>query len=775
VLAFLLAENLFLSEYSISSFKIFADSNQDQILTMFSKAIKKTLILSCLSVCAMTIISCRNTYGNLKDPKELKNFKNEQASLVLSEDGELIGKFFSENRTDVSFSQIPADLISALIATEDVRFYEHNGNDTRSFFRVLVKTLLMNDRNSGGGSTITQQLAKNICGRKHKDPFSTIVYKVREAKIARRLEKIYTKEEILTLYLNTVPFGENVFGIEAASNRFFSKSVSKLKLEESAVLIGMLKGNTLYNPHLNPENAKNRRNVVIRQMEKYKYISHSRAESLCKLPLVIRYSKNNKEGMTEYFLVQVRNEAERILDEVQASTGKKPDIEKDGLVITTTLNTQLQKYAVKSLHDHLSVMQKRLEEQYQSPEGKKSLEVITNSELRRLRLTRRENVKSNQEVFDWKGSHTEMISVRDSLKKSLLLLHAGVLALDPNTGAVKAWIGGIDYRTQPYDQVLAKRQLASTFKPIIYAAALEEGMDPCQYLDNDSIKLDDFDDWSPENYDHSFGGKYSLAGALAHSMNVPTFNLFRMVGFEKVDSIWKNMGFSFSLDNTPSLALGTAEASIKEVASGYSSFVNGGYRVKPQFILSIKTADGEILYKNDFGEKSNPVMSERTRLLMQAMLQKAVNEGTGATMRSVYGVNLPLAGKTGTSQNYSDAWFTALNPGLVMVTRVGASTQVIHFNSGSNGSGSTLALPIVAMTLQKVQQNQGLADKLIAPFPELPEELRGSLDCPDFKDKNVFDNIKELFGGDKTRHDEEDKKKAEKIRDLIRSIFQKGH
>lgn len=742
---------------------------------MFRRALKNFMFFACMASCTLIINSCEKSYGNLKNLDDLIDYRNEQASLVLSEEGELIGKFFSQNRTDVSYEQIPSDLVNALVATEDVRFFEHKGNDTRSLFRVIVKTILMNDRKSGGGSTITQQLAKNICGRKHKDPFSTIVYKVREAKIARRLEKLYTKEQILTLYLNTIPFGENVFGIEAASNRFFSKSVSKLKLEESAVLVGMLKGNTLYNPHLNPENAKKRRNVVIRQMEKYKYITHSRAESLCKLPMVIRYSKGNKEVMTDYFLVQVRNEVEKILDDIRTSDGKKPDIERDGLVITTTLNNQLQKYAVKSLRDHLSVMQKRLEEQYHSPEGKKLLDQITNRELKRLRLTNRANIKSNQETFYWSGSKSEMISVRDSLKKSLLLLHAGVLALDPGTGAVKAWIGGIDYKTQPYDQVLARRQMASTFKPVIYSAALEEGMDPCQYLDNDSIELEDFDDWSPENYDHSYGGKYSLAGALAHSMNVPTFNLYRMIGFDKVDSIWHNLGFSFRLDNTPSLAMGTAEASVREVASGYSAFVNGGYTVRPHYVTSIRTADGKTLYHNDPAEKPDPAISERTCYLMEAMLQKAVNEGTGATMRSVYGVTLPLAGKTGTSQNYSDAWFTALNPNLVMVARVGASTREIHFNSGSNGSGSTLALPIIALTLQKVQQNAPLSEKLFSPFQEMPEELLGSLDCPDFKEKNIFDDIKDIIKDKKTRHEQEDKAAAEKIRELIRSIFQKEH
>ena len=740
----------------------------------FLKSVRKLIFITTLAVGAFIINACGGSFGNVKSPQELMNYKNDQASLVLSENGEIIGKFFSENRTNISYKQIPPDLINALVATEDIRFFEHKGNDTRSLFRVLVKTIFLNDHSSGGGSTITQQLAKNMYGRKHKYPLSIFVYKIKEAITASRLEKIYTKEEILTMYLNTVPFGENVYGIEAASMRFFSKSCRKLKIEESAVLVGMLKANTLYNPHMHPENAKNRRNVVIRQMEKYKYISSSKADSLCKLPMILKYSKYDAEGIAGYFMVQVKNETEKILDDVHSETGETFDPEKDGLVITTTLNLQLQKYAVNSFREHLPVMQKRLKDQYQSASGKKILGQVTDSELRRLRLTKRAKVKSTQEIFDWNGSRSDSISVIDSLKNSLTLLHAGLLAIDPQTGYVKAWVGGIDFRTQPYDQILARRQLASTFKPVIYAAAIEDGMDPCQYLENDSVSLTDFNDWSPENYDHSFGGKYSLAGALAHSMNVPTLNLFMKIGFDKVNTIWEKMGFSFDLDNTPSLAMGTAEANIKEIASAYSSFVNGGYITHPQYIISIKTSDGKVIYKNNITKESTPIISERTCFLMESMLQKAINEGTGASMRSVYGVTLPLAGKTGTSQNYADAWFTALNPKLVIIARAGASTQAIHFNSGSNGSGSTLALPLVALTLQKVQQNPSLNEKLIASFPELPPELEGSLDCPDFKEKNALDKFKDIFKDEKKQYNKKDDDlDAKNIRSLIRSIFKK--
>lgn len=730
-----------------------------------------------LAALILTVVVITVTYtgisGHLKNTEELLNYKNAAASLVLSEDGELLGKFFYENRTNISFEQIPKHLINALIATEDVRFYDHKGYDARSFFRVLIKTVFLRNRSSGGGSTITQQLAKNMFGRKKTGLFSVFGNKISEVIMARRLEKVFTKDEILTLYLNTVSFGENVYGIEAASVRFFNKSAGLLKIEESAVLVGMLKANTYYNPRRHPDNARVRRNVVMKQMDKYHYLTASEGDSLSGLPLLLDYKRSPTAGAADYFLVQVRKETEEILQNLSQTSGKKWDTEKDGLIISTTLNLTFQEYAVQSFHDHLSRMQKRLDEQYHGASGKRTLEQVTNKELERLHLTGRANEVRLQEIFDWNGTMTDSISVSDSLKRSLTILHAGLLALDPVSGGIKAWVGGIDFKTQPYDQILARRQLASVFKPVLYTAALEEGMEPCQYLDNDSITLSGIEDWSPENYDHSYGGKYSLSGALAQSMNIPTFSLFLEIGFEKVDSMWRKMGFSFNLDNTPSLALGTAEASIKEVAVAYSSFANGGYRIQPYSISSIKTPDGEAIYNYDSSVVKTRIMSERSSLLMCAMLQKAIREGTGVSMSSVYGVDIPLAGKTGTSQDYSDAWFAAFNPGLVIVSRAGASSRAIHFNRGSNGSGSALALPLVALTLMKVQQNHSLNDHLTAPFPDLPPDLANALDCPDFREKNFFDRIIDIFEKDKKPYEEADKKVERTIRNILRKIFKK--
>jgi penicillin-binding protein 1A len=708
---------------------------------------------------------------NLQSKRELQNFKNAAASIVLSQEGELIGKIYTENRTNISYEQIPSCLINALIATEDVRFYEHRGVDSRSLFRVLFKTVLFNRQSSGGGSTITQQLAKNMFGRKNTGPFAIFINKTKEALLAHRLEKVLTKKEILTLYLNTVPFGENVFGIETASRRFFNKKVELLSIEESAVLVGMLKANNLYNPRLNPINAKNRRNVVLSQMNKYKYLKKSEEDSLSKLPLILNYTNLESEGPADYFLYQVKNDSKQILQNIFSETGKKWNIEEDGLIISTTLNLELQEIAKKSFHDHLSLMQKKLNQQYESTSGKKIIGVLADNELKKLKLTERANEVGLRQIFDWNGFYSDSISIVDSLKLTLKLLQAGLLAINPATGAVKAWVGGIDFKTQPYDQILARRQMGSTFKPILYAEAIEEGIKPCYYLDNDSIVISGPTDWSPENYDHTYGGKYSLTGALVHSMNIPTLNLFLKIGFDSIDSLWRKMGFSFALDNTPSLAMGTAESNIKELAVAYAAFANGGLKITLQNIVSIKTADGEVIWQKDFKDAKVNVLSERTCILMNEILQKAVREGTGSPLGSAYGINMPIAGKTGTTQDYADAWFVAYNPSIVMVSRVGASLPSVHFSSGSNGSGSTLALPLIGLTLEKIQTNSRLREQLISDFTELLPELEKEFDCPDYRDKNFLENIKDIFKRDKIPIDKVDKRKEMKKKSFFSRLF----
>jgi len=736
---------------------------------IWKSAIITVVVLITISL-IFFILVYSGIFGHLQTTEELRNFKNAEASRVLSAEGLLIGKFYSENRTNVTYEQLPKHLVNALIATEDVRFFEHEGVDSRSLLRVLLKTLLLNRSESGGGSTITQQLAKNMFGRNNNRGLSILVNKYREAILAGRLEKAYTKEEIITLYLNTVSFGENIYGIDAAAARYLNKITEKLRIEESALLIGMLKATTRYNPALNPENAISRRNVVLRQMEKYGYLASASADSLKGLPMTINYRKPESEGTADYFLVQVKREVKEILDTIANSTGKRGDPEKDGLVITTTLNQDLQNFARQSFSIHLAVMQKRLRDQYYASAGKIKLTEITEGILNDKNLSHRADEIIRQMIFDWKGSYRDSVSVRDSIMRALTTLHAGLLAIDPQSGAVRAWVGGIDFITQPYDQILARRQLGSVFKPILYALAFEEGMQPCQYLDNDSLVLSEYKEWSPENFDHSHGGKYSLAGALARSMNIPTFRLFSELGFEKLDSLWREMGFSFPLNNTPALALGTAEASLAEVAVAYSAFANGGFKVYPWSIASIIEPDGNIIYLNDSEKVFPKVLTARSCHLISAILQKAVTEGTGTSMRTVYGVCSSFAGKTGTSQNYADAWFAAFNPNLTLVARAGASSPSIHFNNQSYGTGSALALPLVALTLKKTESHPETARQFITPFPALPPGLEGALDCPDFKEDTFLDNLLDIL---KKQDNEEFYKTERKKRSFLERLFKR--
>ena len=700
-------------------------------------------------------------FGHVFSEKELKEFKNETASLVVSDQGKLIGKFFADNRTNVAYKQLPPHLINALVATEDARYFEHEGVDSRSLLRVLVKSIILQQKSAGGGSTITQQLAKNMFGRKNYGFLSMPVNKSKEIILAYRLESIYNKEDILTLYLNTVPFGENVLGIEAAAHRFFNKGVKQLKIEESAVLIGMLKANTYYNPRLYPEHALSRRNVVLEQMERYDYLTAEKTDELQKLPLRLDYANLQSEGPANYYLVQIRKEASRILEGLNSQSDTVYDLKKSGLIIETTLDYELQQYALGAFKSHLGKMQERLSKQYAKGSDKAMLDVLVKKELKRLQLEDHADVRKMREVFGWNGFISDSISVRDSLALQLTLLHAGLIAIDPNDGFIKAWVGGIDFRTQPYDQIFAQRQTASAFKPILYASALEQGAMPCHYLDNDQLVLEDYDNWQPQNYDHSIGGKYSMAASLSRSMNIPTVNLFFQQDFEVLRDTWKALGFSQELVNKPSVALGTATASLYEMAIAYSSFANSGKRISPVFIKEIRTADGRSLYKHPKVVLKESVLKESTSGLLTAMLEKAVKEGTGRSMSNVYGVRSSLAGKTGTSQDYGDAWFLAYNNDLVVATRVGASYPVVHFRKGSDGSGSALALPIVAKTLQQAGKNSTLKRRYLRDV-SISNNYSESLNCVDHIDDSDIEKFFDDIFKDKNMTFEKASKKAKK-------------
>ena len=634
-------------------------------------------------------------FGELPSEEELGAIRHEEATLVLARDGELIGKLFAEDRTNVLFEDLPQHLIDALVSTEDARFFSHEGVDGRSYVRVFFRTLLGRDRSGGGGSTISQQLVKNLYGRGKHGVLTVPVTKMKEALVAQRLERVLTKNDVLVLYFNSVPFGENTFGIESAAQRYFSKPTRSLNVEECAVLVGMLKANTSYNPRLHPERSKGRRDQVLELMHGRGHLTRTETDSLRKLPLTLRYTGGDALDLYGYFVHQVDKEARAILDKLTKKDGTPYDIQKDGLRIHTTLDAGLQRAAYDAAHEQLATMQPKLDRELRNGGVRKNWE----KRMARKGGTRwKVNASSTFEVYAHEGKRVDTLSYRDSLWHYHRLLNAAVLMMDPASGSVRAWVGGNDHRYLPYDLVQAKRPVASTIKPIVYAAALERGFHPCTYLNNDKQSYAEFDGWTPDNYDRdSTGGEVAMWHALARSMNRPTVDLYFRTGVDTVTQVLKALGMPTRDADKPAMALGAMDVSLQQLVPAYGAFAMKGKRVSPQLITRITDADGKELYK---AKKPGSVkaISEASAAQLIAMLQRAVDQGTGAALRSRFGLSGPYAGKTGTSQDYSDAWFVACTPGLVVGAWVGAFDPEVHFNSAL-GTGGSLALPIVGAGL----------------------------------------------------------------------------
>ncbi len=720
-----------------------------------------TLILSISLLFLMVYIGF---FGSLPNKETLSSISNEQASLVFSSDTILIGKYFAENRTNILWDEVPVHLKNALIATEDKRFYTHKGYDTQSYLRVIFKSLLFG-KTSGGGSTITQQLVKNLYGRSDYSILSLPVNKIKEIMIASRIEAIYTKDELLLLYLNSVPFGENVYGVETASHRYFNKSASQLKIEESAVLVGLLKANTYFNPRLNPKNSIERRNMVLNLMEKEQYLSAKVADSLQKLPIKLNYETADLKATAGYFVYQVKKKTLDLLEAVKNNTGKVYNLEKDGLKIYTTLNMQVQELASDAIQKQLSKMQIVLDKELENHQFKKQWYV-----KQKLQAQPNDFKKRKIEVLDWKGLQTKNISKLDSLWHYYKMLNASVLIANPKNGAVISWIGGNHFRTLPFDMVLSRRQIASTFKPILFASALENGFTPCEYLENEEKKYPEFDNWEPKNFDHtsSPNNKVALWYALVNSMNLPTVDLYFKLGREKLLKTCNQLGFPPIKVNAPSIALGTLDLSLFEIVKAYGAFANNGKTNELLLIDKITDAKGNILFERNKPE-SKEVFSIETSQIITAILQKAIDEGTGTKIRNQYAIKTALAGKTGTSQNYSDAWFIAYTPDLVLGTWVGASTPDVHFYSG-NGSGSTLALPIVAQVLKGIEKDAELSKNYLTSFAKT-DGVDSFTQCEPYRETGIEGFFNRLFKSGAKK--DGNKKKPEK-KSLFDKLFKRN-
>lgn len=701
-------------------------------------------------------------FGPLPNQADLLSIHKEQASLVLASDSSLLGKYFAENRTNVSNEEIPQHLINALISTEDKRFFLHQGYDIRSYFRVVFKSILLRDKSSGGGSTLTQQLVKNLYGRNYHSFLSMPINKVKEAIIAARMEDVYSKEEILNLYLNSVPFGEEVFGIEAASNRYFDKHASELSIQEAAVLVGILKANTYYNPRLNPENATKRRNQVIELMEKEQFLNSVQSDSLKSLPLVLSYTNYQIESPAAYFVRQVKRRIMPILENIKKPDGESYDLEKDGLRIYTTLDKKLQSFAQKATKTQLEKMQKLLDQQLKKNNKykiwlKQLSENHSKQELEDIR---------KREVFDWNGIQTEEISLSDSLWHYYKMLNAAVLIAEPSTGRVLTWIGGNNYRFLPYDMIFAKRQMASTVKPLIYTAALESGFTPCSYLSNEVKEYEQYDGWRPENYDKSYSSDTTIAlwYALAHSINLPTVDLYFQNGHQAVADLLRRLQIKVPQEETPSIALGSLDISLYQMVLAYSTFANRG-NIPDDLVMIDRIADanGNLIYATEI-KNPDRVIQEDICDQLTSILERAINEGTGTQIRNRFGLKSDLAGKTGTAQNYSNAWFISYTSNLVIGTWVGAQSPEMHFQNGL-GSGSALALPISGEILSKIENNSILKEKYLIPF-QVDSITKELLNCPPFHEKGVSGFIHRLIEPDiekeQAKTEKEQEKEAEK-------------
>lgn len=710
--------------------------------------------------------------GALPDREELAKVENPMASEVYSADSVLLGRFFVQERSNVRYEDIPKSVVDALVATEDVRFYEHHGVDYRSLGRVMVKTVLLQKESAGGGSTITQQLVKNLYPRKKYSLLSLPINKVREMVIANRIEKVYEKNDILTLYLNTVPFGENIFGIEAAAQRFYSIPMKSLSTSQAAVLIGMLKATYSYNPRIFPKQAETRRNVVLAQMEKYGMITEAEKETNTTEPIALRYNRiTHHTGLAPYFREYLRGEMIEWVQKFNEKNDSSFNLYVDGLKIYTTIDSRLQRAAEDAVRAQMAGIQKKFDNHWGKAEpwgdNARVLESAVKRSDRYQALSR--SGKSHSEImeimkkplpmslFTYEGEQEATMSPLDSIKHYLMFLNAGVLAMDPRYGDIKVWVGGINHEYFQYDHVKesTKRQVGSTFKPIVYASAIEQGARPCAFITAEKTVYSNMEGWAPKNTDENYDLKFSMPGALAYSVNTVSVRVLEKAGMANTIRLAHNMGVKSELEAVPSMALGTADISVMEMVNAYATFANNGKSPKPFYLTSITTHSGEVLQKFK-REKASQVMQEETAQLMLHMLRRAVNEGTSASLRSQFGLTNDIAGKTGTTQSNTDGWFIGITPKLVVGAWVGGDDPSIRFRTTALGQGARTALPIVGEFFRLTRNDKSLDSLNHARFAALPAGLEKKIGCEFYKeDRNIFRKLsgrkekKKEFGKEK--------------------------
>ena len=736
-------------------------------------------LFGCLSLVMLFIGINLGVIGYLPPFEELQNPKNRFASEVFSSDLQSLGRYYrKENRVGVQYKDLSPYLVDALISTEDVRFYEHTGVDSKSLFRAIV--LL---GRSGGGSTLTQQLAKQLWSPRANNIFERAMQKPIEWVIATKLERLYSKDEILLMYLNQFDFLYNAVGIKSAAHVYFSSTPADLKIEEAATLIGMCKNPAMYNPIRHPDRTTNRRNTVLSQMCKYEYITPEVCDSLKALPLTLHYrSVDHKQGYAPYFREYLRqiltakepvesnyfewNKQQYALDKEQWDTNplygfcnknRKPDgshydLYQDGLRIYTTIDSRMQKYAEEAVSEHMQDMQARFfrekRKKSYAPFSKDlkpdEIQAIMRRSMRQCEryrvmkkaghseaeITQAFNTPVEMQVFTYDGMIDTTMTPLDSIRWQKYFLRCGFMSMDPHSGHVKAYVGGPNFANFQYDMAtMGRRQVGSTVKPYLYTLAMDEGMWPCDKVVNDSVILYDANGnkWAPRD-DHASnrGDTVTLQWGLEKSSNWISAYLMSLFTPEQLVRLMKSFGIKGQLDPVVSLCLGPCEVSVEEMVDAYTTFPNKGIRVEPLYVTRIEDNNGNVL--GTFSPKTHEVLSENTSYKMIHMLRSVCDHGTGVRLRFKYGIKSPMGGKTGTTQNNSDGWFVGFTPSLVSGCWVGGEDRAIHFDTMAEGQGASMALPIYALYMQKIYADEDLGYSVDEQF-DIPDWFNPFAGC----------------------------------------------
>ena len=722
-------------------------------------------------------------FGDMPDLEVLENPKTNLASEIFTSDGKTLAKYyFNDNRTPVTFDELPTHLVNALIATEDIRFYSHSGIDFKRTFGAALKF-----GKDGGGSTITQQLAKLLfTGEGSKDIIERLTQKFKEYIIAVRLERNYTKEEIITQYLNLYDFGNNGDGIRSAARIYFGKEPIDLDINESAILVGMLKNSSLYNPrpHRNPIGVKNRRNVVLSQMSKYQYLEKNLVDSLRLEPLNLNYTpESHREGLATYFREFLRSHMKKWINDEnnRKPDGSKYNLNTDGLKIYTTINYTMQQMAELAVEQHMPRLQKEFFEQNKTLDDSiapfreltsGAVDTLLRISMRRSERWRKMKYdlkKDNEEIensffepidmtiFSWEGDIDTIMTPLDSMKYYKSFFRPGMMSMDPTNGHIKAWVGGMNYRHFQYDMVKkGKRQIGSTFKPFVYAAAIDQlKLSPCDTFPDSQFcieknKFGNIEQWCPKNSGDKYGRTRTLKNALANSVNTVTARLMDRIGPQTVVKLAKDLGIEQRILPVPSIALGTPDLSVYEMVAAYSTFANKGVYTQPVFVEKIEDKNGTTLFEHQPVTKD--VLSEEAAYVTVNLLEGVTMAGSGTRLRTTgadeynrayqnivtgypYEFTNPIAGKTGTTQNQSDGWFIGMVPNLVTGVWVGAEDRAIHFEDIAYGQGASMALPIWGVYMKSVYQDSTLM--ISNESFDRPKKLTIELDCNKF----VIDSI----------------------------------